>query len=107
MIGLATNGEVPIGVLEKARAIIGPDRVLVLVTGHADRGWIASANATLAAFAAGSPRTVVADWDAAIAARPGALARDGIHPQPEGGVIYADVVRRAIAAARAAGPGAP
>lgn len=107
VIGLATNGEIPIGVLEKARARIGPDRVLVLVTGHADRGWIAAANAALAAFAARSPRTVVADWDAAITSRPGALARDGIHPQSEGGQIYTDVVRRAIAAARVAGPGAP
>lgn len=106
VVGLATNGEVGEEQLTQVLDIVGDRRTLVLVTGHADRGWIPGANAALADFAAGKPNVVVADWDTAIAAHADELADDGIHPEPSGGDVYAATVRGAIETALARDAGA-
>ena len=38
----------------------------------------------------------MADWDGKVAGVPGALAGDEIHPNPSGGVIYAESVQAAL-----------
>lgn len=101
VLGLATNGEVSADQLGRVLGIIGPDRTLVLVNGHARRGWIPGSNGALAAVADATANVVVADWDSAIAPYPQNLADDGIHPQPPGGDIYAATVIAAIQKARA------
>lgn len=96
--------------LARLRAVAGV-RPIVLVNAHADRDWISGVNADLQRFAAQHRGVVVADWNAAITPRPELLAGDGIHPEPEGGALYADSVAKAVAAVQqpneAIGFGAP
>jgi len=95
VVGLGTNGPVSAEDLEALRGIAA-DHPLVLVNAHGERDWIPGVNQTLADFAAARRGVVVADWDAAIAASPDALAGDGIHPEPAGGELYAAAVQQAL-----------
>ena len=96
VIALGTNGAVHLPSLERMAEIAGPDRRLVLVNAHAPRDWIAGVNADLDAFAASRPRVVVADWSGAIADQPALLAGDGIHPDTDGGAVFAQTVAAAL-----------
>ena len=103
VIALATNGSVETDQLDAILSYLGPDRRLVLVTAHgpARTTWIPPANDTIRAFARAHPDQVaVADWDAAVAARPDLLVDDQVHPVPEGGALYAQTVTDAVAALR-------
>ncbi|UOQ57980.1 acetyltransferase [Leucobacter allii] len=95
VVGLGTNGPVDPEDLAALNAVAG-DRGLVLVNAYAERDWIPGVNAELAAFADAHRGVVVADWAGAVDGVPDALAGDGIHPNPSGGVIYAEAVQRAI-----------
>lgn len=100
VIALATNGSVETDQLDAILSYLGPDRGLVLVTAHgpARTTWIPPANETIRAFARAHPdRVAVADWDAAVAARPDLLLDDQVHPVPEGGELYAQTVTNAVA----------
>ncbi|MBI9114376.1 acyltransferase family protein [Sanguibacter suaedae] len=105
VLSLATNSTVDERVVEEALAAVGPDRTVVLVTGHGDRPWIGPTNDQLRAAAARHPDVVVADWQAAIAPHPDGVAKDGVHPAGGGRDIYAAVLRDALAQARAAREG--
>lgn len=101
VIALATNGSVETDQLDAILSYLGPDRRLVLVTGYgpARTTWIPPANETIRAFARAHPGQVaVADWDAAVAARPDLLFDDQVHPVPEGGELYAQTVTSAVTA---------
>ena len=103
VIALATNGSVETDQLDAILSYLGPDRGLVLVTAHgpARTTWIPPANETIRAFARAHPdRVAVADWDAAVGARPDLLLDDQVHPVPEGGELYAQTVTDAVAALR-------
>ena len=103
VVALATNGSVETDQLDAILSYLGPDRRLVLVTayGPARTTWIPPANETIRAFAQAHPDQVaVADWDAAVAARPDLLVDDQVHPVPEGGALYAQTVTDAVAALR-------
>ncbi len=100
VIALATNGSVETDQLDAILSYLGPDRGLVLVTAHgpARTTWIPPANETIRAFARAHPdRVAVADWDAAVGARPDLLLDDQVHPVPEGGELYAQTVTDAVA----------
>ena len=100
VIALATNGSVETDQLDAILSYLGPDRGLVLVTAHgpARTTWIPPANETIRAFARAHPDQVaVADWDAAVVARPDLLLDDQVHPVPEGGELYAQTVTDAVA----------
>ena len=100
VIALATNGSVETDQLDAILSYLGPDRGLVLVTAHgpARTTWIPPANETIRAFAQAHPDQVaVADWDAAVAARPDLLLDDQVHPVPEGAQLYAQMVTNAVA----------
>ena len=103
VIALATNGSVETDQLDAILSYLGPDRRLVLVTAHgpARTTWIPPANETIRAFAQAHPDQVaVADWDAAVAARPDLLFDDQVHPVPEGGALYAQTVTDAVESLR-------
>ncbi len=102
VVGLGTNGTVTAGQIRQLRRIIGPARELVLVNTFGPQPWEREVNAVLAA-ARHARHTELADWGRAIAARPGLLWPDGVHPQPDGGRLYARVV---LAAVRAGQPSA-
>jgi hypothetical protein len=96
IIGLGTNGSIDVATLHEMRAILGPDRQLVLVSAQAPRGWIPGVNASLTAFADDYRNVVLADWRTAIAPRLDLLARDQVHPGSAGGRIYATAIEAAL-----------
>ncbi len=103
VVALATNGSVETDQLDAILSYLGPDRRLVLVTAHgpARTTWIPPANETIRTFAQAHPDQVaVADWDAAVAARPDLLVDDQVHPVPEGGALYAQTVTDAVESLR-------
>ncbi|TFC49853.1 acetyltransferase [Cryobacterium sp. TMT2-17-1] len=96
VVGLGTNGPIRSSQLAAIRAVIGPDRELILITAFAERDWTAGVNASLAEYAARHRTVELADWSTAIASHTDVLANDNIHPGPAGGRIYADVIRAAL-----------
>jgi hypothetical protein len=98
VVSLGTNGAVTARQLRQLQWATGPDRELVLVSTFGPQAWGHAVNSALAAAARHGTHTELADWHAAIAARPALLWPDGIHPRPAGARLYAHVVRVAIKA---------
>ncbi len=96
VVGLGTNGTVTADEISQLFAEIGPDRKLVLVNTFEDRPWEAEVNATLAAAAGDHPHVVLANWYTTIEHRTNLLWPDGIHPQPGGCVVYAQMLKTAL-----------
>src|SRR5689334_854651 len=112
VVSLGTNGTVTARQLRQLQRAAGPGRELVLVSTFGPQAWEHAVNSALAAAARHSKHTELADWHAAIAARPVLLWPDGIHPRPAGARLYARVVRAAIKAGLASSqlpscPGSP
>ena len=96
VVGLGTNSTITGDQLDGLRKIIGPDRVLVLVTAHGDRTWIPEANQAMADYAqAHKDDVVLADWNAAVSADTAILAADGIHPSMDSD-LYAQTIKSSI-----------
>ncbi|MEE6297276.1 acyltransferase family protein [Georgenia wangjunii] len=76
---------------------LGPERMVVVVNLYGGSYWVPEANATLADVVAEYPNVIIADWYSAIDAVPHMLQSDGIHPDIDGGLLYADVVADAFA----------
>jgi hypothetical protein len=84
-IVLGTNGPVTRGDVGAALRILGPERLLGLVTPRELGGGSGSDAATLRAIARERPRrTLLLDWVALAARRPGLTYGDGIHLAPAG-----------------------
>ena len=98
VVSLGTNGAVTARQLRQLQRAAGPGRELVLVSTFGPQAWERAVNTALAAAARHGTRTELANWYAAIAARPALLWPDGIHPRPAGARLYARVVRAAIKA---------
>jgi lysophospholipase L1-like esterase len=96
VVALGTNGGFGPEVLDSVRAVIGPERKLVLVTAFADRGWTPGVNQTLVGYAQNDPQTAIADWSSAIAGHTNLLAGDNVHPGAAGGRIFAATVVDAL-----------
>jgi hypothetical protein len=94
IIDLGTNGPMTPGDVAQLRALTAGVPLLVLVNVRVPLSWQSESNASLAG-AEGLPRVVVIDWYQASAA-PGLLWPDGIHPDPKGQVIYANLVAAAL-----------
>lgn len=86
--------------LQKVASAVG-DRCMVVPTIH---GFTVGAadntgkNRVVAEFAASRPGTQVPDWAGAIAADPGILQSDGLHPTPEGADLRAQLIAQGILA---------
>ncbi len=65
---------------------------VVFVNVKAPRPWELRNNDMIAEGVQRYPNAVLADWHAASANRPELFVEDGIHPQPEGQRIYADLI---------------
>ena len=84
--------------LGKVAATVG-DRCLVVPTIH---GFTVNGvdntgkNQVVAEFAASRPGTQVPDWAGAVAADPGILQSDGLHPIPQGAELRAQLVARGV-----------
>lgn len=99
VLSLGTNSTVNERVMDEAIGAIGPDHTIVLVTGAGGRSWIGPTNDQMRAAATRYTNVVVADWQAAIAANPEGLGKDGVHPQPAGQEIYAQTILAGLAQA--------
>ena len=96
VVGLGTNGTVTAGEIGQLFAEIGPGRKLVLVNTYEARPWEQEVNSTLAAAAASHPGVALADWYTTIENRTSLLWPDGIHPQPSGTLVYAQMLKAAL-----------
>jgi hypothetical protein len=116
VLALGTNGGVTPAEVDSALAILGPRRVLALVTPHGS--VVPSTPAVIRAAAAAHPgRILLLDWDRLVASHADWLAPDGVHLGGQAGIeafaaMIASVLPGAAApAAEAAGspetPGAP
>ena len=99
VVGLGTNGMVTAQDIAAIDSAMGQGHNLVLVTGYADRSWIAPSNQAVADYAAAhSDHVLVADWDTAIGGHTDLLLSDGFHPtEPAGGDLYAQTLYDSIA----------
>jgi len=97
VVGLGTNGTVTSDEVSELYAEIGPNRRLVLVNTYEDRSWEQEVNSTLSGAVSSHPSAaVLADWYDTIAHQTNLLWPDGIHPQPAGGVVYAQMLKTAV-----------
>lgn len=101
VIGIANNAKIPATEIDRWVKEIGPDRIMVLVTGHGTprTPWINEANTEIYAAAKRYPnQVVVADWFKIAEAKPELLYRDQTHPNLDGNVAFVDEVARALEA---------
>jgi hypothetical protein len=99
LVGLATNMIITQDQLQELADVLGPNRLMVLITGYANEPWVAPANRAVQAFAAAHPETVlVANWEAAIQGHLDLLAPDHVHPETQGQQIYAQTIQAALQA---------
>lgn len=96
VLALGTNGPIERATLEQVRAMIGPDRELIVVNAQAPRGWIPGVNAELSSFALVYRNVELANWHDAIQPFLGEMARDQIHFGPIGAGIFAAAVEDAV-----------
>jgi peptidoglycan/LPS O-acetylase OafA/YrhL len=101
IVGLGTNGTVTADQIRQLRADLGPHRWLVLVNTFVPRPWQNGDNEVLASAASHDPRVLLVNWLAAIDHRTDLLWDDGVHPKPDGGQLYAQLVTAALQAATA------
>ncbi|HEY0817075.1 MAG TPA: hypothetical protein VGE11_27680, partial [Pseudonocardia sp.] len=96
VVDLGANGTVQPGDVESVVAAAGLRRV-VLVGVSVPRRWRDGNNAVLsAAAAAHAPEVVFVDWAAIVAAHPGALGPDQVHPTIPGRTLLANAVAGAL-----------
>lgn len=76
--------------------LLGPDRMIVLVTIYGQSTFIGAANDIIVEIAADYPNVAVADWHAAISAEPHLLQADQTHPDIGGMYLFAETARSAF-----------
>jgi len=91
VVDLGANGTVQAADIDAVIAAAG-DRRVVLVGVHVPRRWQDGNNDVLRAAAAAHPTVEFVDWDALVAAHPGALGPDGVHPGLTGRTLLASAV---------------
>jgi peptidoglycan/LPS O-acetylase OafA/YrhL/lysophospholipase L1-like esterase len=97
VVQMGENGPIRDEDMARVKAALeGVDRV-VLLNVHVPTSWESDVNARLAVADAEWPEAVLADWDKA--AKRSLLYDDGIHPTPEGQVVYAKIVQQGLRAA--------
>ena len=98
VIHLGTNGGFSQETLDAMLATVADVPVVLLLTGKADRGWIADNNAKLRAVPATHANVTVVDWEVLSASCQGrCFYDDGIHLTQSGQNYYADVIGRVLA----------
>lgn len=92
VLALGANGPIPQAWMARALAVLGPRRILLLVTArHSD-----ARNRVLRATARRYPdRVLLVDWVAKSAAHASWFGGDGLHVNQTGAAAFAQVIRRA------------
>jgi hypothetical protein len=98
VVHLGTNGGFSQETLDAMLATVADVPVVLLLTGKADRGWIADNNAKLRAVPSTHPNVTVVDWEVLSPSCEGrCFYDDGIHLTQSGQNFYADVIGRVLA----------
>jgi hypothetical protein len=85
VLALGTNGEVTPAQIARALEILGPGRILALVTPHGS--VVPSSPEVIRAAARNDPqRILLLDWDRLASEHPGWLAPDGVHLGDQAGI---------------------
>jgi hypothetical protein len=79
IVGLGTNGPITSGEFSSMMGILSGASRVVFVNVHVDRTWQDPNNAVIAQGVAGSPRTVLANWNALATQNPGWLDATQTH----------------------------
>jgi peptidoglycan/LPS O-acetylase OafA/YrhL len=97
VVHLGTNGAFNQETLEQMLATVADVPVVILVTGKADRGWIAGNNARIRAVPSTRPNVTVLDWEVLAATCPGrCFYDDGIHLTQSGQDYFAGLIGRLV-----------
>jgi hypothetical protein len=96
LVGLGTNGRVTASQINRLRAVIGPDRWLVLVNTYTARPWEHEVNTAIAKAARRDPRVLMVNWFSAIENHTSLLRVDQVRPRPSGASLYARVVKAVV-----------
>jgi peptidoglycan/LPS O-acetylase OafA/YrhL len=98
VVHLGTNGGFSQQTLDELLATVADVPIVLLLTGKADRNWIADNNAKLRAVPATRSNVTVVDWEVLSASCEGrCFYDDGIHLTQSGQNFYADVISRVLA----------
>jgi peptidoglycan/LPS O-acetylase OafA/YrhL len=98
VVHLGTNGGFSQQTLDELLATVADVPIVLLLTGKADRNWIADNNAKLRAVPATRSNVTVVDWEVLSASCEGrCFYDDGIHLTQSGQNFYADVINRVLA----------
>jgi len=93
VVHLGTNGGFSQDTLDQMLAILADVPIVLLLTGKADRGWVAGNNEKLRAVPAGHPNVSVIDWEVLSAGCEGnCFYNDGIHLTQSGQNHYAGLI---------------
>jgi hypothetical protein len=97
VIHLGTNGGFSQETLDEMLATVANVPVVLLLTGKADRGWIADNNARIRAVPATHPNVTVVDWEVLSAGCQGrCFYDDNIHLTQSGQNYFADIIGKVL-----------
>lgn len=102
VVSVAVNAAIRMEHVENWLEIIGPERKLILVTGHGTQSepWIDQSNQTIIQAAQSYPDQVsVAPYRDQVTAHPDSVYRDQVHPRPEGEYLYAEAIDQGLQSA--------
>ena len=97
VLSFGTNAGTDVAAVEKVLDLVGPDRMVVVVTVHGPFARVDADNTALERLVDGRDNVALAEWDQALAGTSGMLQSDGIHPSIEGAHLYSATVREALA----------
>ena len=92
VVHTGNNGSFTAEQFDEMMRVLADVPKVVFVNVKVPRPWEQRNNDVIADGVRRYPNTVLADWHAASADRPELFVDDGIHPQPEGQRIYADLI---------------
>ncbi|WP_169739864.1 acyltransferase family protein [Actinospica robiniae] len=99
VLALGTNGDTTEQTLDEIKRIIGPGRVLVLITVHVPRSWQGTVNDLYVNYVVSHRDSLLVDWNATISQHPALLWTDDTHPRPSGAQVYANLLADDLARA--------
>lgn len=93
VLALGANGPIPRQSMQQALTVLGPRRILLLVTARHSGPRNAVLRATVRRH---RDRVVLVDWVAASSGHPGYFSGDGLHVGRAGAGAFARLIRRAV-----------
>ena len=96
VIALGSNGAFPDGEIERLITKLGNERQIFFVNTNVPRYWKDTVNNTLQQAQHTYSNVHVIDWNTAATQRANVFYEDGIHPNKEGALYYAEVIKKGI-----------